>query len=30
MIELIKKISITAKEFIFNLNWFLEVLKDEK
>lgn len=30
MIEQIKRISITAKEFIFNLNWLLEVLKNEK
>lgn len=30
MIEQIKRISTTVKEFIFNLNWLLEVLKDEK
>lgn len=30
MIEQIKRISTTVKEFIFNLNWLLEVLKNEK
>ena len=30
MIEQIKRISTTVKEFIFNLNWLLGVLKNEK
>lgn len=30
MIEQIRTISITAKDFILNLNWLLEVLKNEK
>lgn len=30
MIKLVKQLSNTAKEFIININWLLEVLKNEK
>lgn len=30
MIKLVKQLSNTAKEFIININWILEILKDEK